>query len=140
MHPLSIFAVTSSPLYECLLVNGDGIYITIGTRVRHVGGVHGLKSLSFKSACFVGDRLWVTTDAGVQFIDVTPNGKKPFVVGNVSAVSSINPRTFNVRSMTSQNGLLLNGSQDGLLVLSSRACSVQPIPNLYIHDVNLFFQ
>lgn len=137
---LNIFAMASSPKYECLLVNGDGIYISIGTAVRHIGGVHGLKSLSFKAVCFVGDRLWVTTDAGMQFVDVTPNGKKPFVVGNVSAVSSINPRTFNVRGMTSQNGLLLNGSQDGLLVLSSQACSVQPVPDLSIHEVNLFFQ
>ena len=72
----NVFAIASSPKYECLLLNGDGIYLTLGSRIRHVGGVHGLKSLNFKSACFIDDRLWVTTDAGVQFVDITPEGQK----------------------------------------------------------------
>ncbi len=138
---LHIFAIKSSPKQECLLVNGVGIFLWNGNRIIRINESNGLASTLFKSAEFVGERLWVITDRGMQFVEATTDAKNPFRIGGISKLSFINQRDFNSRALhISVDKKLLCGSNNGLFVVDDASIAMQNKLAVSILDVNLFFK
>ena len=138
---LQIFAVKSTRNLSCLLVNGVGVYVWNGVEVLLVNQKNGLSSVNFKSAEFFGDRLWVTTDQGMQFIQLTSNETRPFLTGSIINYASINQRDFNNRGLSiSPSGTLLNCSNNGLFVVDDASIKTDISLGVSITDVKLFFK
>ncbi len=138
---LQIFAAKFSAKYTCFFVVGDGVYLWQDNELTKITEKDGLASTSFKSAAIIGDRLWVTTDFGMQCIELLKTKKSNFRIQSISDLSSINNKEFNFRSLTvAGNGELLNGSNNGLFVLGNASISAVPNYQVGIQRVNLFFQ